>query len=274
MGRIGFWPAVVSMKEVGRHWSWILCFSAIFSLLIFWIARPVLGDKIFWQQQVSPGELTAAHTFLEIQCDACHVAMNGVPAQQCIVCHSNQTNLLQRQDTAFHSSVGTCVACHREHQGERELLRPMDHLALARIGLRQLGMKDTDSEDALRLQIIDDWLRQNEGAITTSGNLEESTLQCAACHANQDRHQNQFGADCAACHGTTHWMIADFRHPSANSRDCAQCHQAPPSHYMEHFIMISMSIAQQEHAQVDQCFLCHRPTQWNDIRGTGLYDHH
>ncbi len=264
------------MKLANRRWSWIIVLLAIFSLLLYWIAFAVFVDNTFWQRQVSPGELTAAHTFLDTQCDACHVTMNSVPAQQCIVCHSNHTNLLQRQDTAFHSSIGTCVACHREHQGESELLRPMDHLALARIGLRQLGQQGTDSEEALRLRMIDDWLRRNEGTTLTNEKLalEESTLQCNACHANQDRHQNQFGTDCAACHGATHWTITDFRHPSPNSRDCAQCHQAPPSHYMEHFAMISMRIAQQGHAQVDQCFLCHRPTHWNDIRGTGLYDHH
>jgi len=264
------------MSTANRRRVCVIVLLLIVSLALYWFAPRLLVDAVFWQRQVSPGGLTAAHTFLESQCDTCHVTMNSVPASQCIVCHSNQTQLLQRQDTAFHSSIGACVSCHREHQGEGELLPPMDHLALARIGVSQLGTKDADSEEALRLRMIEDWLRLNDGATLTNDNLalEESTLQCNTCHANQDRHQNQFGTDCAACHGTTHWTITDFRHPSPNSRDCAQCHQAPPSHYMEHFSMISMRIAQQEHAQVGQCFLCHRPTHWNDIRGTGFYDHH
>ncbi|MBI3736827.1 hypothetical protein HY256_09975 [Candidatus Sumerlaeota bacterium] len=53
-----------------------------------------------------------------------------------------------------------------------------------------------------------------------------------------------------------------------------QCHQAPPSHYMMHFEMVSMKVAGQEHAEVSQCYLCHQTTAWNDIRGVGWYKHH
>jgi hypothetical protein len=56
--------------------------------------------------------------------------------------------------------------------------------------------------------------------------------------------------------------------------DCAQCHQAPPSHYMEHFRMISVMVAGQPHARVEQCFLCHQTTAWNDIKNVGWYKHH
>ena len=43
---------------------------------------------------------------------------------------------------------------------------------------------------------------------------------------------------------------------------------------MMHFQMISMKVAGQMHAKVDQCFLCHQTTAWNDIRGVGWYKHH
>lgn len=43
---------------------------------------------------------------------------------------------------------------------------------------------------------------------------------------------------------------------------------------MEHFKMISMKVAKQEHADVTQCFLCHQTTSWNDIKGVGWYKHH
>src|SRR5205823_4468357 len=68
--------------------------------------------------------------------------------------------------------------------------------------------------------------------------------------------------------------ITEFRHPSAASQSCAQCHQAPPSHYMEHFHMVSMRVAGQEHADVRQCFLCHPTTSWNDIKSVRWYKHH
>jgi hypothetical protein len=103
---------------------------------------------------------------------------------------------------------------------------------------------------------------------------EETALDCNACHANQDPHRTLFGRDCASCHATAAWTIPEFRHPSPLSTDCAQCHQAPPSHYMEHFHMVSMTVAHVEHADVSQCFLCHQTNSWNDIKGVGWYKHH
>jgi hypothetical protein len=70
------------------------------------------------------------------------------------------------------------------------------------------------------------------------------------------------------------WTIPEFRHPSPRSTDCVQCHQAPPSHYMEHFHMVSARVAGKPHAQVSQCYQCHQTTSWNDIRGVGWYKHH
>ena len=43
---------------------------------------------------------------------------------------------------------------------------------------------------------------------------------------------------------------------------------------MGHFHMVSMKVAGQHHAQVNQCYLCHQTTAWNDIKGVGWYKHH
>jgi hypothetical protein len=149
----------------------------------------------------------------------------------------------------------------------------MDHVRLARIGLHQLKDEDPDTErSALREQLVT-WIaggKPSHGHIS----LEEATLNCATCHSNEDPHFQFFGSDCAQCHATDRWTIPEFRHPSPSSTDCAQCHQAPPSHYMEHFQMISMKVAGQEHAKVNQCYLCHQTTTWNDIKDVGWYKHH
>ncbi len=103
---------------------------------------------------------------------------------------------------------------------------------------------------------------------------EEALLNCATCHQTKDRHRGLFGNDCAQCHATTKWTLAEYRHPSSASQSCAQCHQAPPSHYMMHFQMIDQKICGQPNAKVNQCFLCHQTTSWNDIKGVGFYKHH
>lgn len=102
----------------------------------------------------------------------------------------------------------------------------------------------------------------------------ESSLNCVSCHATKDRHQGLLGTNCVLCHATTQWTVSEFRHPSSSSTNCAQCHQAPPSHYMMHFSMMSAPIARQPNAKVNQCYFCHQTTSWNDIKGVGWVKHH
>ena len=233
-----------------------------------------------WQRMASPGALSQAHTFLEHNCAACHSAGKGVEAANCIVCHANNQTLLQRQPTAFHAHVGSCSECHPEHRGVHERPIVMDHAALSRIGLRQLkNNPDPETEDRLTSAHFLRWINQQDRKVTsgkgrTGLTPQEMILNCAACHGSKDRHFGLFGQDCAQCHATAKWTIPEFRHPAPSSMDCAQCHQAPPSHYMMHFKMVSMTVAGVEKAEVNQCFLCHQTTSWNDIKGVGFYKHH
>ena len=151
----------------------------------------------------------------------------------------------------------------------------MDHVALARIGVQQL--KGQPSRAGVDVAQIKHWLEETTAAPQSAlANLqpEEALLNCATCHQTKDRHRGLFGTDCAQCHGTTKWTLPEFRHPSPASQSCAQCHQAPPSHYMMHFQMIDQKICGQPNAKVNQCFLCHQTTSWNDIKGVGFYKHH
>lgn len=204
---------------------------------------PRARDAWAWaSRQALPGPLTAAHARLAEDCAACHTPIRGVQAQACIACHALNGALVARQTTAFHSSVTECAGCHLEHSGPTALRGPMDHDLFAELAMR--------------------------------GAADGRLLDCSACHARQDRHAGLFGDDCASCHGTTLWKVAGYRHPTPRSRDCAQCHQAPPSHYMEHFRMLSAKVARQEHASVNECYQCHLTTAWTDIRGVGFYKHH
>jgi hypothetical protein len=220
-----------------------------------------------WQGMVRPGDLSARHAFLETNCEACHAPHRGVTADRCIVCHANNEPLLAKQTTAFHSNVADCRGCHTEHRGATNRPVLMDHLMLARI-----GMSRAKSDPAFAAMQVSS-LPVGHPRIRP----EETLLDCAACHSNQDPHRTLFGTDCASCHGTsatTAWTIPEFRHPSPLSTDCAQCHQAPPSHSMMHFEMVSMKVAGVEHADPSQCFLCHQTNSWNDIKGVGWYKHH
>jgi ribosomal protein S14 len=242
-------------------------------------------SPVSWQHTVIPGDLSQGHAFLENNCAACHSPVKGVEAQNCIVCHANNKAVLQRQPTAFHANINSCTACHLEHQGRIPRTTKMDHVALARIAFRELEQQPP--QPGVDVPAMKRWLKETKGAPHQSAhpNLrpEEALLNCATCHQTKDRHVGLFGTDCASCHATNKWTISEFRHPSSASQSCAQCHQAPPSHYMEHFNMISKKVAQQEDSQVagccgptdvSQCYRCHQTTSWNDIKGVGYYKHH
>ena len=261
---------------------WLVLIAAVATAATLAVARFTPASSAL-KQFVSPGPLSAPHAYLANRCESCHETNVGVTALKCTVCHANNERLLGRQPTAFHASIQECAACHVEHRSTNTRPVSMDHVELAKVGARTLvRASGTDAASAATLQSLRTWLR-----IRLPGQLDEGSareaLNCAGCHSTKDRHLGLFGADCAQCHATTGWSVAGFQHPSPRSLDCAQCHQAPGSHYMMHFDMISKKIAGQEDAQVaaccgaarvTQCYRCHQTTSWNDIRGVGYYKHH
>lgn len=255
-----------------RGWSFTVIVAAVvFGGVAWWTSG---AGVTMWQRQVSPGPLSASHASLAQNCAACHTPVQGADETKCIGCHVGASVLLARQPTAFHADIRTCTACHIEHRGGTIRPSTMDHDALAQIGLALLR-RDEQNPSSRRVLA---WIRAHEQAngdrLHPLMSPREAGLACATCHATKDRHQQLFGTDCATCHATTSWAIAGYQHPSPRSVDCVQCHRAPPSHYMEHFRMVSQPAARQPQARVDQCFVCHQTTSWNDIRELGWYKHH
>ena len=124
---------------------------------VLWIALIIVGvaaatlavmhypsARVAAQRAVNPGKLSQAHAFLENNCVACHTPSKGVEAKNCIVCHADNTTVLQRQPSAFHADIGACAVCHLEHQGRVASTTKMDHVALARIGLKQVSTAPAD----------------------------------------------------------------------------------------------------------------------------------
>ncbi len=228
------------------------------------------------EQFVSPGSLSPKHAYLaNRRCTSCHETTVGVTVTNCTVCHANDARLLGRQPTEFHASIRECATCHVEHQ--RTSIRPlvMDHVELAKIGGRSLASAAShhDAESAATLKSLETWFRIRSPDQLDATSTREA-LNCAGCHDRRDPHFGQFGGDCAQCHGLDSWIVPRYQHPSPRSKECVQCHKPPPSHFMEHFSMISQKVAGKERARVDECFECHNTTSWNDIVDVGFYKHH
>jgi hypothetical protein len=231
-------------------------------------------DSWALKQLVSPGALSPRHAYLGNRCESCHEPAVGVTVAKCTACHANAERLLGRQPTAFHASVQECSACHVEHQPASIRPRVMNHLELARVGARTLERASrSDADSAATLKSLETWLRIR-GPEQLDTLAARESLNCAGCHDRRDPHFKRFGSDCAQCHTFESWSVPGYQHPSSESKACVQCHQPPPSHFMEHFSMISQTVAGKEHARVDQCFECHNTTSWNDIVDVGFYKHH
>ncbi len=237
-----------------------------------------LNQPTTWQKAARPGPLSAAHAFMGNDCAACHTAGRGPDPAKCIACHANDEALLKRQPTAFHAQISSCKECHQEHQGGDKPPLKMDHEVLARLGVKKDKEKNQWSpQNIMQEAELWNYVKTVEAQLPKVNPHESalvSTLNCAACHSNQDKHRGFFGSNCLNCHTTQTWKIQGYRHPSPTSMACAQCHLAPPSHYMMHFQMISMKIAGKPHAHVNECYQCHQTTSWNDIQAVGWYKHH
>lgn len=232
-------------------------------------------------ESVEPGKLSKFHANLENNCKECHAPYKGVIRDQCITCHAAETEIMKKENTSFHSSVTSCTGCHLEHQGKDASITKMDHTYFALVATGMLN-KETPKTNFAELGVSSILQSAKEGYHGTDVALEK-TLNCVSCHANQDRHRTLLGTDCSSCHATDKWGITAYRHPSPTSRECSQCHQAPPSHYMMHFEMISKKVANTGatpdsgccgSVKVSQCYACHQTTSWNDIKGVGWYKHH
>lgn len=239
--------------------KWHRLFYGVFiaALLAILIAIPVRmrssapAEAGLVARLVAPGPLSSAHQAFASQCTACHTPGKGVETRTCLTCHAG-TDFGFKQSTQFHARATECTSCHVEHEGDRGIIR-MDHAAL----LDPKVFRQPTSA----------------GAVNPHGLTPEAGLNCASCHSYRDAHQGLFGTDCASCHKTDSWRIANYRHPSVNSTECSECHKAPPSHFMEHFSMVSERAAGRK-ARVDQCYACHTTDSFNNIRRRGWYDHH
>jgi hypothetical protein len=242
------------------------CAAIIASIGVPWLIHRSGSTAVAgWQSLVSPGPISAAHTFIADQCETCHTPHASIDAQKCVACHAT-TSFQDKASTRFHAQVKNCGNCHFEHQGENAPIK-MDHAALLK---RDLWLVQPVSLTSTQHQSIRNYLSSETH---TRDHHVASSLQCVACHSVSDPHAKLFGEECSSCHALDTWNVSGFRHPTMASTVCAECHRPPPSHGMMHFSMVSQRVAG-KNARVEQCYACHATDSWNNIRDKGFYDHH
>lgn len=173
---------------------------------------------------VSPGRLAAAHARLEKQCGACHVPFGGVPAKQCLSCHTTLASRLAA-GRGYHASVKgePCASCHREHQGRDAALAPPppESFRHATTGFALEGEHATLGCEACH------------GGEKTRRRWVGLGTSCKSCHADK-AHRGALGSKCEACHTARGWSAlkitqSDHRTPTGGGHaalDCVSCHRS------------------------------------------------
>ncbi len=148
-------------------------------------------------------KLTGSH--VSVACESCH--QNGVfrgTPQECFSCH--------QQDDKHNGQFGTnCAACHTTSTWKGAIF---DH-NLAAFKLTGVHVNTACTS-----------CHQN-------GIFKGTPQDCYSCHRSNDKHNGQFGTDCAACHTTSTWKGATFDHNLAAFKltgahmntACTSCHQ-------------------------------------------------
>jgi len=248
--------------------------------------------------QLSPGDLTEAHSFLEglKNCESCHEARKQVLSAKCLECHKILNERISK-GKGLHKNEGydECVACHVEHLGHDNQLiwwpdgiNNFDHSMTGyRLEGKHGGLECRKCHQADHIKRYAEFLDAGKDLNRTFLGLDTACLDC-----HQDQHRGQVGKDCLKCHTYTGWKPASgFDHTKAAFTlqgrhlevQCTKCHPAttPPDNpdytYIQ-FTGIKHDACSDCHEDVHRgkfnqaCETCHNTSGWKNVN-RAEFDH-
>ena len=235
----------------------------IYKILLTLCGILFLGYNV--SAQISPGELSAPHAYLEgvSNCTKCHDAGNKVTREKCLACHDDiKQNMAAKR--GFHASPEvtgkTCVICHNEHHGKKfQIIRfdkkTFDH---KKTGFLLKGAHSKQECKACHKPAFIKDARLKTKSTTYLG----LSQQCLSCH--DDYHQGKMSKNCTDCHGFDSFKNATgFNHNKTRfpllgkhkNVDCTKCHKTE---------IINAKPAQKfAGLKFDNCTACHKDVHEN-----------
>ncbi|NWF88128.1 MAG: cytochrome C [Ignavibacteriaceae bacterium] len=240
--------------------------------------------------QISPGELTKAHSSLEgmSNCTKCHELGESVTNSKCLGCHSEIKSLIQ-QGKGYHSSASVkgkdCFDCHSEHNGRDFKIihfdpKNFDH---KKTGYQLTGAHlNAECSDCHQSKLITSYISKKK-----SGTYLGLSRECKNCH--EDIHQFRSKRDCSACHSTEKFKPAEnFDHAKTQfvltgmhqKVECSKCHQSVHQNgkKLQIFSVSKYSSCKSCHRDVhnnkfgNNCESCHNTSSFHSI-AQSKFDH-
>lgn len=249
--------------------------------------------------QLSPGELSRAHAFLEgvTDCSKCHSGDRELAPEKCLACH---VRIKKEQEAAegLHGrpDYQTCQKCHVEHLGRDVSLvywkggeKAFDH-SLA--GFVLLGKHESlKCRECHQSKYMGSIAAGSDEHIDSSRTYLGLNPTCTSCH--RDEHRGQLGDNCSKCHNQTVWKpVIGFNHDKTKYAltgkhlkvDCVKCHalqtDRPLDNDTDYMKVTGLMFNQCSDCHTDahkgklggNCSSCHNTQDWHLVNTTN-FDH-
>jgi hypothetical protein len=250
----------------------------------------LLGQHFLFAQ-ISPGDLSKAHSYLEgvSNCTKCHAVGNKVTTEKCLACHADIKNNIEA-GKGYHASAEVkgkkCSVCHNEHHGlDFNLINLNKKLFNHNLtGFKLLGEHaKKDCNACHKSQFIKD-PKLKKKSFTYLG----LTQACLLCH--DDYHQGKLSPKCETCHNFNSFKDATgFDHNKTKfpllgqhkTVKCLDCHktQIINGKKFQNFSGLKFANCTDCHEDVHKnkfgqnCKLCHTEESFHFNKGMKAFDH-
>lgn len=214
---------------------------------------------------VMPGDVILGHAEVESECSSCHEPFNRSEQNSlCLDCHEDVAGDINDGFGLHgrHEKIpdAGCAKCHTDHEGRNANI----------INLDEQNFDHVLTDFELHGKHIDVAC----GDCHQPGDKHrDAPVNCYACHAEDDVHEENLGSECADCHNETDWNGATFDHDTTDfpligkHQDvvCTDCHQ-------DRTFQNTPNDCNDCHAEDDahngrsgdSCENCHSPDDWTD----------
>lgn len=241
--------------------------------------------------QLSPGELSKAHSHLEglTNCTKCHVLGEKETTSKCLECHKEIKNLIG-QKKGYHASSEVngkkCAECHGEHFGlDFKVIRFDDKTFDHQLAGYKLEGKHSEIKciDCHRPELVHSEISQKKG-----NSFLGLGTDCLSCH--EDFHRNTLSKTCTSCHNQKAFRPAPlFNHTKTKfplvgkhqTVSCEKCHKIEEQNGSKYQRFSGLEFANCTSCHEDvhknkfgnDCRKCHNELSFHQVKGLSDFNH-